>query len=271
MKFTVLGSTGFIGKHLAASLNIESYEVYAPVRGEVDWMDSVLSKDLGHVFYCIGLTADFRQRPFDTIEAHICLLSKLLKHAQMESLVYLSSTRVYQASDSVDESATLMTEPANSSHLYNLSKLMGESLCLNSGRRTKVVRLSNVYGAAMDSDNFLSSVLTEAASYCSVRFMTSPESSKDYISIKDVVNLLPKIATNGKNKIYNLASGSNTSNAEIASILNSLGVKTSFAENAAQWSFPCINITRLENEFGKPTENLKSDLPNLLNYIRQKV
>jgi len=39
--------------------------------------------DPGHVIYCIGLTADFRQKPFETIEAHV---SKLAEVAQPRPL-----------------------------------------------------------------------------------------------------------------------------------------------------------------------------------------
>ena len=33
--------------------------------------------------------------PFDTIRAHVSVLSEVLEHAEFESLLYLSSTRVY--------------------------------------------------------------------------------------------------------------------------------------------------------------------------------
>ncbi|MGB2831460.1 MAG: NAD-dependent epimerase/dehydratase family protein [Methylotenera sp.] len=271
MKFTVLGATGFVGGYLADSLRSQGISVYTPDRHEPDWLEQLLSKDLGHVFYCIGLTANFRQRPFDTVEAHVCLLRQILEHANMESLTYMSSTRVYENSVTTDEAALLQGIPTNPGHLYNFSKLMGESLCLASSKKTKVVRLSNVYGEDINSKNFLTSVLKEAALNGSVQFLTSPESSKDYISIKEVVRFLPRIAIDGVYPLYNLATGQNTTNAEIAHGLECEGIKTSYSNDANHWSFPKVDVTRLEMEFGLIDNTLERDLPSLLNYYRLKV
>lgn len=271
MKVTVLGSTGFIGSCLVDFLQSQGFCVYAPGRQEPNWINEILSNDLGHVFYCIGLTANFREHPFETVEAHVCLLKQILEHGNMESLTYLSSTRVYENSITTDEAALLQGVPTNPGHLYNFSKLMGESLCLGSGKKTKVVRLSNVYGNDVYSKNFLTSLLKEAVKNNSVEFLTSPDSSKDYISINDVVKLLPRIAFEGECQIYNLASGRNTTNAEIASCLELNGIKTSYSEKPVHWSFPQIGVARLNNEFGFATHSLEKDLPNLLNYYRLKV
>ena len=271
MKFTVLGATGFIGRNLAESLRSQNLLVQTPNCHQPDWLKQLVLNDLGHVFYCIGLTADFRKRPFDTVDAHVCLLKQLLEHGHMESLTYLSSTRVYENAVGTDETMLLQGIPTNPEHLYNFSKLMGESLCLASSNRTKIVRLSNVYGNDINSQNFLTSVLKEAVQNSSVQFLTSPQSSKDYISITEVVRLLPRIAIDGVHSLYNLATGQNTTNANIAHSLELEGIKTSFSEDAKHWSFPKIDVARLNTEFGLVTDTLEIDLPNLLNYYRLKV
>lgn len=271
VKFTVLGATGFIGRNLADSLRAQNLSVQTPDHHQPDWLKQLLLNELGHVFYCIGLTANFRKRPFDTVDAHICLLRQLLEHGHMESLTYMSSTRVYENAIGTDETTTLQGTPTNPEHLYNFSKLMGESLCLTSSNKTKVVRLSNVYGSDIHSQNFLTSVLKEAVQNNSVQFLTSPQSSKDYISITEVVRLLPLIAIDGAHSLYNLATGQNTTNANIAHNLEREGIKTSFSEDAKDWSFPKIDVTRLNTEFGLVANTLERDLPNLLNYYRLKV
>lgn len=269
--YTVLGAGGLIGNALKESLTRQGNNVYSPLGKGEDWLKEVLSYKLGHVFYCIGLTADFRSRPFETVEAHVYILQKLLKEGQFDSLTYLSSTRVYESSAHTNESANLLINPTSSGHLYNLSKMMGESLCINSGRKAKIVRLSNVYHQTMEGGNFLSLVLKEAAHSGSVTFKTSATSTKDFISLEEVVRLLPLIGLNGQFNIYNLASGGNVTNANIAELLRKLGVEVSFSDDAAEWIFPRINIERLQTEFGKPDNSLEADLPLLFNYFRLKV
>lgn len=270
--FTVLGAGGFIGRELVASLKEkEGAFVYAPLRQSgKDIFDEIIVRDLGHVFYCIGLTANFRSRPFDTVEAHVCLLKRLLERGRFESLTYLSSTRVYEGAATTHESTVLKVLPSNPGHLYNLSKLMGESLCLASGDKARVVRLSNVFGRAMLQQNFISQVLQEAASSGQIRFLTAPQSAKDYVSITDVVRFLPKIAMHGAHSIYNIACGKNISNADIASLLEQKGITVYFAEDAPEWSFPVIDTNRLTQEFGHAQSNLISEFDFLFSCFNQK-
>lgn len=268
MKFTVFGSSGFVGKGLVKSLRGDLHEVVTPCRSDKDWLENAFSKDMGHVIYSIGLTANFRELPFETVEAHVTLLSNILKNGKMESLTYLSSTRVYESASETDEEANLVANPANPSFLYNLSKLLGESLSLNSKHKARIIRLSNVYGKEMGASNFLASVLKEAAETGRVKFLTSPDSSKDFIALDDVVAFIPRIILDGKHEIYNLASGINTTNAEIAEYLTDLGVKVSFSDRAEIWNFPVIDISRLKLEFGKPETKLEEVIPDLLSSYR---
>ena len=243
MKFTVLGAGGFIGGHLLARLRSAGHECLAPARGDA----TLFSEELGHVIYCIGLTADFRSRPFDTVRAHVCLLADVLEKARFESLLYLSSTRVYAGAANGDEETPLMA-----GDIYNLSKLTGEALCLVSAReQVRIARLSNVYGGDDDSDNFLPSLIRAAAVDKLITLGTSLDSSKDYVALEDVVEILPKIAVSGSHRIYNVASGRNTSNRELVEAIRGLtGCAVEVAAKMPTISFPAIDIGRLREEFG---------------------
>lgn len=271
MKFTVLGAGGFIGNHLAKALkDIDGAVIYAPQRqGKSDIFDEVLRQELGNVFYCIGLTANFRNQPYDTVEAHVCMLKRLLEHGKFESLTYLSSTRVYEGAPTTQESAVLHASPENPGHIYNLSKMMGESLCFASGRNVRIARLSNVFGIGMSKNNFIGQILKSAVDTGHIDFLTTPDSAKDYISIADVTQWLPKIALSGKHAIYNIAHGQNTSNMEIARFLEQKGFSVHFAKDAETWSFPDINTSRLVNEYGVPQHSLLKEFDSLLNSFAQ--
>lgn len=265
--FTIIGSSGFIGHNLAVALTCRPDTVVQSIdRQQIGHLlHQSLKNNLGHVFYCIGLTANFRTRPFDTVQAHVCVLREFLERAQFETFTYLSSTRVYEGADRTTETADLRVTPHDPSYLYNLSKLMGESLCHARGTNTKVVRLSNVYGAAMPPQNFLSQVLDESRVTGQVQILTAPSSSKDYVSIEDVVRLLPMIAILGKQQVYNVATGRNTSNAHIGSLLQQRGVRVNFAEDAPERSFPIIDTSRLNEEFGVQMSSLPEDFDRLFN------
>ncbi|MFN2405208.1 MAG: NAD-dependent epimerase/dehydratase family protein [Pyrinomonadaceae bacterium] len=257
---TILGASGFIGSQLARKLAADG-AVYRAVGRN----DPIPDENLGDVIYCIGVTADFRTRLLDTVEAHVCALVQLLDRHQFESLLYLSSTRVYAGAESSHEDKPLLVSPGNAPDLYNISKAMGESIVLNCGRNARVARLSNVYGPDFQSDNFLPSIVRDAVSREKLVLHTSPESAKDYISVDDVVNALIQIATRGRERIYNVASGINVSHRELADKLRALtGCEVEFDADAPVARFPPIDIERLRREFAFAPSSVLDDLPQLV-------
>lgn len=264
MKFTVFGGTGFIGGHLSAYLRRRGHEVFVPARTGQD----ATGQDLGHVVYAIGMTGNFRGKPFATVEAHVGLLSRLLQNALFDSWLYLSSTRVYSRvaqATPVREDAAVSVTPGPDS-LYDISKLMGEALCLSlETPYARVARLSNVYGPGQSEHTFLASVISELNATGKAVIRESPASSKDYVAVSDVVRLLECIALSGRERIYNLASGSNVAHAELANKLSQLtGGEISFAEDAPTRAFPSINVSRAASEFAHVPKRLLDDLDAVL-------
>lgn len=216
---TIIGGQGFIGRALAIRLESMGWNLWVPQKYDA----TIFERDLGRVFYCAGLTADYLQRPFDTVSAHVNLLSEVLYRAKWEHLVYLSSTRVYDGlSGLVDEAADLILNPNNPRHLYDLSKLMGESLCLQTGQAS-VARLSCVYCDESDADGFLPGLLKRSLQNNSKQLIvdSSPYYSRDYVHLYDVLDALIAISDERKSTIYNVASGQNVSNKDIFSVLES--------------------------------------------------
>ena len=71
-----------------------------------------------------------------------------------------------------------------------------------------------------------------------IRIEESPLSSKDYIHISDVVELIEKIALSGRHTVYNVASGRNTKHSEIAEMIQkTLDIETIFKKNARKRVF----------------------------------
>lgn len=246
MMVTVLGGRGFIGGALMNSLRMRGIECWTPDRDNTSWVNG----DLGTVFYCIGVTADFRRRPLDAVEAHVSLLQRVLQSARFERLVYLSSTRVYKRAASAGEEAQVSVLSSDPDDLYNLSKLMGESVALSAGRKCAVARISNVFGPGMDDTNFLGAVVAEARKSGKVVMHGAPGSAKDYILVDDVVRGLQAIAEQGRSPIYNLASGANIANAEIVQILEDNGIAVTVNESMPAVGFPTVTVSKLGTETG---------------------
>ncbi len=264
---TVLGAAGFIGSHLVRHLHTLGIHCFAPPRGE----ELSARHGLGHVIYAAGLTADFRSRPLDTVEAHVCLLQRLIQQGNFASLTYLSSTRVYAGAANTDESATLAVNPNVPGDLYNLSKLMGEALCLHSGHpEMKVARLSNVVGLRRDPDIFIDQLLEEGMANGKIVFRTDLESRKDYLLIDDAVELIARIALSSESGIYNVASGEAVSNRQIAEALKTeMGFTIEVSPQATSWDFTAVNVEKIKAQFGFSAQRFADYFPAYLQRYRQ--
>ncbi len=263
---TVLGSSGFVGSHLVERLRGLDVAHFAPGRG-----DDLPRENLGDVIYCIGLTADFRTKPFETVEAHVCKLLRILQECEFDSLLYLSSMRLYEAHvGEAREEDPIQVAPLNPIDLMNISKAMGESLLFACGTKTRVARLSSVYGSDFASPGFLSAVLKEAISTNQVTLQTSLEAERDYVSIDDVVDALIKIATEGRHRVYNVASGVNVSNRELTQRISELtGCRVEVAPVPSQTTYPRINIDRMREEFGFAPASILDDTEQLVELYRR--
>jgi nucleoside-diphosphate-sugar epimerase len=263
MKFTVLGSTGFIGGRLVRHLKGLGAEVETPARDVSD----LRGKYLGHVIYAIGLTGDFRTRPNAAIDAHVNVLQRLLHEAEFESWLYLSSTRVYGGlPDGVlaTEIEKLPVYPGLND-LYNISKLLGESICLARDCQTvRIARLSNVYGTGQSQDTFLGSVVRDLVRNGKVIIGESPGSSKDYISVESVVETLGSIAMRGRERLYNLASGNAVTHEALADAMRRCGYTVEFSAEAPRRVFPIIDTARIRSEFGNHPRSLLQDLRDFM-------
>ncbi|WP_298985808.1 NAD(P)-dependent oxidoreductase [uncultured Roseibium sp.] len=263
MKATVLGSSGFIGSNLTTYLRGFGYEVATPGRSEL----AELKGSLGRVFYCIGMTGNFRLLPLATVDAHAGVLARLLETCEFESLVFFSSTRIYaeaEGPEDTQEEALIKVSPSANT-TYDLSKMLGEALCLSLDQPSvKVIRLSNVYGPDQSKATFLGSLLEDLAQTGKASILESPDSSKDYVAISDVTSLAEMIARRGFHRTYNVASGQPVCHIEIAKTVIAEGLTCTFLPGGRRRVFPTINITRLKEEFDFTPRSLLDDLPQLL-------
>lgn len=262
--FSVLGADGSVGRALCAHLTAAGANVQEFGRAKNDY----LVAPLGHAIYAIGLTADFAQRPFDTVEAHVSLFARLLKDADFASMTYLSSTRLYDGGTDGRENATLRLSPQTPRHLYDLSKALGESLCLTSGRaNVRAARLASVYDDGLRSENFLHDLIRRVAGTSTLEIASHPCLARDYVHMNDVCAALAAIALEGQRQIYNVASGENVANADLFAAIGRLTgcrIVSGVAADAPCETAPVVDISALEEDFGLRPRKLIDALPTLL-------
>jgi nucleoside-diphosphate-sugar epimerase len=260
--YTVLGSKGFVGSNLVNYLTQKGYKVYSPNKRDSNYSNI----EHGHIIYCIGLTSDFRTRPLETMNAHVCILREILEKTKFRSITYLSSTRIYVKAKSTKEDTTLNFNPENLDDLYGISKIAGESICNHSKRKNvKILRLSNVVGIRKDNDLFIDQLLEEIIKYKTLTLKSPLESAKDYIYINDVVDMIIAVSQSEINGCFNLASGKNTKNQEIINHFSEfLDFKLIINNNQSLLKYKKINIEKLKNNFNFEPRQLNEYFPEYI-------
>lgn len=247
--FTVLGAEGFVGRRLSNELERASHVVNKPKR-DVDL--TALGENLGHVVYCIGVTgSDFHREQFNVVEAHVSLVARILEHCKFLSFTYLSTTRTFSRSqDNGKGGREFLVDPLNSSDFYNLSKLLGEALVLNSGiPSARVARLSYVVDFVPNSTDEVS-CLIRAARQGRVVFASHPDTMKNYVLLSDVVSVLPEIAIGGRRPVYEIGGGANVKMHQIGDVLmRATGCEVSFQSGEIRRPMGTIDSAPLLEEF----------------------
>ncbi|HIF9315352.1 TPA: NAD-dependent epimerase/dehydratase family protein [Photobacterium damselae] len=204
-KYTVFGGRGFIGSEFVKELKNQGHDVFVPERED----PRIYEDDLGIVIYSAGY-GDCQKDPLNVLNANVTLLSILLEKATFDKLVYISSTRVYMNQNDTFETSDLTISFNDNRKLFNLTKLVAEELCLKSNRNCVVIRPSNVYGLALDSNLFLPSIIRDAVKNRIINMYVDSHYSKDYVSVHDVVSVTLKILKSNNVGLYNIARGINT-------------------------------------------------------------
>ncbi len=244
MAVTVIGARGFVGRRLVAALSARGETPWTPAKGDPD----LLTRDLGVVYDCAGLTADYDARPFDTVDAHATLVNDLVRAGRFERLIYTSSTRLYDglALAEVDETTPLTFDPTDARRTYDLSKALGENLVMTrSGGRGAVARLANVFDWEDGAPGFLSEWLIRARTERDLTLDSSPHVARDYIHLDDVVAGLIAMGEARDPGIVNLASGELVTNSEIAEVFTAAGRRVDFTRDGRPPPPPRASAARL--------------------------
>ena len=260
---TVVGANGFIGSKVASSLASKGLTVNTPDKDDLSWID----RPQGLLVYAAGFTADYLNQPLKTLEAHSQLIGQVVENAMYQSLVYLSSVRLYDGQTGiVDESTSLSLDSANIRHYFDLTKALGEWFVRHQGGpNAHIIRLGVVYSDQLGSDCFLERMIRRAVMGQGGAIDTSWSHKRDYIHLSDVVKIIWAVAKLGKEDIYLAASGQMIDNKMLFTWLEQrTGTKLTALRDSKSISTPQIAIERLKMELGIKPMSLDVGLDRVL-------
>tara|TARA_Y100001958_G_C21242131_1_gene570288 strand:- start:1008 stop:1829 length:822 start_codon:yes stop_codon:yes gene_type:complete len=266
--YTLFGYKGFIGSEIKKYLRNKNKKIFLPGRNQIKFR-----KNLGNVIYCIG-SDDWKKYPKKGFESNLGHLKNILFENKFNSFLFLSTSRVYlnNSVKSSKEDEFINVKSFDINNYYNLLKLTSEAICLSlKNKNIKIVRLSNVLGNNYYSPLVLPSLIRSAIKTKKIKLLINKNSTKDYIGIKDVIELIFKIKKSGKEKLYNVASGKNIKLIEIAKIIRKeTKCKIILKNQNIKVNEPKINISKIRNEFNfKQTIDTKKQIKNIISNFKK--
>lgn len=258
--FVVVGARGFVGGEIARVLQVSGARVKTARHDE-----SFETEAEDIVVYCSGIPFGAGRDPEGARRVHCDAPRALLERLTCSRFVYLSSTRVYDGMPSTVE--TVGASDVTHHDAYVGTKRKGEQIVL-ADERGCVVRLANVFGHAYAAGVFLSDILRQAAREGRVAVHSGRTSEKDYVSVVEAATSIALIGARGAERIYNVATGKNTTHADIFSVFERLGIPVDVPADALPQIFAPIDIARLRAEFPAPSIDLLGELPELLDAFR---
>ena len=245
----VTGGVGFIGSHLVKRLISLNHDVLVIDNLSFGKRESI-PQTSGNLSFVDGDIADrklltelidgFRpeivvhlaaihfipycnENPVKAVETNILGTRYLLEACKLsrpDTFVFASSAAVYGISDSKLSEEDL-PEPND---IYGFSKLTGEDLCrlfhLETGVRTIIGRLSNVYGAGETNAHVIPEIIKQLIEGKADIELGNIEPKRDFINVKDVAEAFIALLNDYKGDfgIFNIGSGKEYSVREILEI-----------------------------------------------------
>ncbi len=210
----LIGHRGLIGSRLKTHLQSNpQFHLHYLERGRIP------ETPIDVLVYAAGMHHNYQQDIQNTIDAHAGFLNTLLHTVEIGHLIYLSSTRIWDAHEIPDHFYLPLEAPQT---LYSLTKLTGEWLTAHHPHGS-IVRLSNVYGhPGFPSRGFLMETLKKSINQAEIHLNSHPQSSRDYVYIEDVIQGLTALIEQRLCGTYTFSQGVLCENEELGAIIQQL-------------------------------------------------
>ena len=278
LRIAVTGFNGFIGSsfvHSLRSLSIPVIFLKGDVRSGETWKKNF---DVLYHFAAM-MPKTFVNSPHDAFSVNIDGVLNALEACRKNKaqMVFLSTCGVYKPNKLQPFSEGDVVEPPTA---YTHSKLIGEILCRSYadqyGVKSTVLRLFNVYGPGQDLGYIIPYLVK-----CVLEGITAevhhPESSRDFVYIRDVVDVLMlAVKTNEMFSVYNVGSGKNHTISEVIELIGEACEKKIQYRKVATVRDPqpnvCANVDKALNDLGWSAKmSLKDGIHQIVNDLKSGV
>lgn len=239
-KALVVGASGFFGNEIARQLHQSGSEVWGAYSSRADSVPdfchklqiseiATLDDDFDTVFVAAG---NHSLSPSELVATNVTITQMVSKAHPKAKLVYISSVSVYGRHDDLITEESSFNQPTT----YGLAKLGGELIARTHDRHA-IIRPTYLYGPNMPQNSFLPFIISAAKSK-HITLYGDGSRLQDYLHVQDAASLCLSAALSDTNGTYLAATGTSTSNADIARKLQQLipGCTLDYArEDTAPW------------------------------------
>ncbi len=240
-KILVTGASGLIGQYIVGAIShankkskvkctIDAVGLHKPPR----LLASILSSDSSVTYRRIDLSKQFRLSGYDyifhaggygqpakfvgdpssVVKVNVDASMRLLDASPQATFIYFSSGAVYGDVPArllpVKEDFNGDCELDSPRAVYTEAKRLGESFCAaheyKTGTKTKIVRISHVYGPGLPSSDrrVMSDFIRKAFSEKKIELLDQGKAVKTYGYIADVAAMILFVGFHGKQRVYNV-------------------------------------------------------------------
>lgn len=224
----IIGSTGFLGSHLAgilaeSGISFDCLNRHPPAnpshtpQQSFAWeeFDSI-SDDYASVFLTAATVPDDKtQFSFELNAANVIVPYRVAEHFAKSTLIFASSASVYGT-----PSGLPIKETTSHHHLsaYGYSKLAGE-VAIQHHHDWRILRFSSLYGEGMNDSTFIPRILFDAIQRRRITLAGKGERQQNYLHVKDASLMLLCAARSKTSGIFNAVSPRSHSNLEVANLI----------------------------------------------------
>ena len=220
LRIAVTGADGFIGRAFVERLRSWDIPVVV-IKGDVRLVETWNENFDVLYHFAAKMPVQFADSAHEAFSVNIDGVLNALEACRRNKahMVFTSTCGVYKP----DKKPFSETDSVEAPTAYAQSKLIGEMLCSSYARqygvKSSVLRLFNVYGQGQDL-NFIIPYLIKCALDGQTAEIHHPESSRDFVHVKDVVDVLGRVIKDKELfNVYNVGSGRSHTIAEIIEMI----------------------------------------------------